>query len=337
MTRLFILPLWMLGALFVSAAPPPPDSQPQSEPPRTAAPRTAPPDQRATPRAPDEAGRKPTTDRDRDRDSNRERDRDQRERDRRRADDRPHRPPPRVVPPTYYGEPHRYFFPPVSLQRGFYYHPYFGFYYGPYYGPFYPVPGPFLGAMRQSVSAVRARVKPTETEVFVNGYFAGLVDDFDGIFQRLYVPPGQHDIVFRLDGYQTYRQRLYLQPGDTRDVVHQMQRLRDDEVAAPIDEPGAAHPWTPVTPTAGDRPASPFGILTLRVDPSGGAVLIDDEVWIVLNGRRDLVLHVPSGPHQLEVRRDGYQTFRTGIALSEGARTTLEVTLHPLAASTPAP
>ncbi len=36
---------------------------------------------------------------------------------------------------------------------------------------------------------------------------------------------------------------------------------------------------------------------------------------------------MPAGAHELEVRKAGYQTFKTGIELSEGATTKLTVTL----------
>ena len=38
------------------------------------------------------------------------------------------------------------------------------------------------------------RVKPIETEVYLSGYYAGIIDDFVGVFQRLYVLAGNHDL-----------------------------------------------------------------------------------------------------------------------------------------------
>jgi len=240
-------------------------------------------------------------------------------------------PPPRVAPPAYHVPPRRYFFVPVSVQRGYYYHPYFGFYYGPYYGPFYPFPGPYVGPSRYTVSAVRTRIKPVETEVYVNGYYAGLVDDFDGLFQRLYLPAGEHELEFRLEGYRTYVQKLYIAPGDTRQIAHEMVPLRPGEVD-PVEVSPRVLPeafTTDVSPPAGERLASPYGILTIRVQPADAEILVDGEAWLTAEGQTDLVLHVPSGPHQLEVRRDGYQPFRTEIELSEGAATRLNVILPP--------
>ena len=48
---------------------------------------------------------------------------------------------------------------------------------------------------------LRLKVKPEHAQVFVDGYFVGLVDRFDGVFQRLHIEPGPHRIEFRADGY----------------------------------------------------------------------------------------------------------------------------------------
>ena len=238
-------------------------------------------------------------------------------------------PPPRVVPPSYYRTPRVYYFPPVSVQRGFYYHPYFGFYYGPYYGPYYPYPGPVFGPARYSAGAIRTRVRPVDTAVYVNGYYAGVADDFDGIFQRLYLPAGGHTIEFRLDGHRTFVEKLYLQAGDTRDLTHTMAPLGPgDTIDGPVPLRPLASEWRDVPSGAtGDRPASPFGMLTLRIDPADAQVLIDNESWLGTADLTELVLHIPAGWRQIEVRKEGYQPFRAEIEISEGASTRLNVRL----------
>ena len=232
-------------------------------------------------------------------------------------------PPPRVLPPRYHASPRVYYFPPISLQRGFYYHPYFGFYYGPYYGPFYPHPGPSFGPPRFGESALRTRVTPAETHIYVNGYYAGRADDFDGLFQRLYVPAGAHTIDLYLEGYRTLRQNLYLAPGDSREIVQHMVRLAPGE---PVQEPPTPRS-VPKAWAVGDRPASPFGMLAIWIDPADAQVVVDGELWQGIDDRTEHVMHLPAGWHQLEIRKDGFQTFRTGIELSEGGATRLNVRL----------
>ncbi len=46
----------------------------------------------------------------------------------------------------------------------------------------------------------------------MDGYLAGSVDDFDGVFQRLNVAPGEHELTIYLDGFQTITQKVYFQP-----------------------------------------------------------------------------------------------------------------------------
>lgn len=54
-----------------------------------------------------------------------------------------------------------------------------------------------------ATGGLRLRVSPRSAEVHVDGYFAGKVDDFDGAFQRLKLPPGPHRVDIKADGYET--------------------------------------------------------------------------------------------------------------------------------------
>lgn len=251
--------------------------------------------------------------------------------DDRRGQTQPRREAPRraEVPQRYHAVPRAYYFPPIDVRRAFYYHPYFGFYYGPYYGPFYPYPGPFVRSVRYSTSALRLKVRPVETEVYLNGYYAGIVDDFDGVFQRLYLPAGEHQLALRLAGYQTFIVPVRASPGDTLDITHQMRRLAAGEQALPPPGPRALpREWTePPDDASGDEIASPYGILAIRTDPADARIFVDGEAWAAVEGQAEFVIHLASGWHQLEVRRDGYQVFSTRVELSQGHTTRLDVRL----------
>ena len=71
-------------------------------------------------------------------------------------------------------------------------------------------------------ASVRLLVEPAEAEVYVDGYYAGVVDDFDGIFQRLHLTPGTHEITLRLDAFQTWRAEVYAVPDHTVELHHHM-------------------------------------------------------------------------------------------------------------------
>ena len=78
---------------------------------------------------------------------------------------------------------------------------YYGGYYDPWYGgyPTYPVGS---STSNDDEGSLRLKIKPREAEVYVDGYYVGIVDDFDGIFQRLHVETGSHHIEVRAPGYE---------------------------------------------------------------------------------------------------------------------------------------
>src|SRR5262249_39654173 len=63
---------------------------------------------------------------------------------------------------------------------------------------------------------LRIRVTPKDASVYVDGYFAGRVDEFDGTFERLHVAPGGHEITVYLEGFHSLKKQLYLNPNATR-------------------------------------------------------------------------------------------------------------------------
>jgi PEGA domain-containing protein len=97
-------------------------------------------------------------------------------------------------------------------------------------------------------SAVRLEVKPREAEVYVDGYYAGIVDDFDGVFQRLRLPPGEHEITLYYDGYRTVHQRIFLTPDNTFKLKYTMEHLAAGETPEPRPEAAAPPPTGPGAP-----------------------------------------------------------------------------------------
>jgi hypothetical protein len=245
-----------------------------------------------------------------------------------RDSDRPESRDRRAAPGRATGPGH-YYFTPVNVRVRFHYHPYFGFYYGPYYGPYYPGVA-HVGPVRFDTGAVRLRVKPVETEVYVNGYYAGVVDDFDGVLQRLHLPGGEHQIALRRAGYQLFTLRVRVRRGETLDIVDEMRRLAAGQPEMPLPRPRSLPPeWSepPVGADADEAPASPYGILALRADPTDAQVLVDGEAWAPVAEQIEFVLHLQAGWHQIEVRRDGYLPFAMRVELMEGHTTRLDARL----------
>lgn len=71
---------------------------------------------------------------------------------------------------------------------------------------------------------LRMKVEPRDAEVYVDGYFAGIVDDFNGRFQRLKLTAGAHRIEVRAPGYQTLTFDVSIQPRQTTEYRGALQR-----------------------------------------------------------------------------------------------------------------
>jgi hypothetical protein len=107
-------------------------------------------------------------------------------------------------------------------MRGYVYAPFFPEgYWGPYpYSWTYPIHvGP--------EAHVRVQVTPKQTEVYVDGFYAGEAEDFDGVFKQLNTTPGGHEITLKLDGYRTITDNVYVSPDHTVKLHDTMEKLAE--------------------------------------------------------------------------------------------------------------
>lgn len=117
---------------------------------------------------------------------------------------------PRYVRPTIvYVVPYRPYVYRPSFSTGVYYGS--GGYYPYGYTPrayYDPIPGRPYGG-------VRITGAPRDALVFADGYFVGIVDDFDGVFQHINLEAGLHHIEVQWGGYQPIAFDVYVRPGET--------------------------------------------------------------------------------------------------------------------------
>jgi hypothetical protein len=260
--------------------------------------------------------------------------------------------------------------PRVVIAGGFYTSPYFLYGYDPLYAEgqwAYPYRYPYrpygdLGA------SVRLEVKPKQAEVYVDGYYAGIVDDFNGTFQRLHVAPGEHEIELYYDGYRTTRQHVYLTPDNTFKLKYTMERLAAGEqpeprpqpseppqmgapgqMPAPLPGQGGPPQMYPPPPPRGPmgrrapQPQQPpqqmpneprggqvgaYGTIALRVQPGDADVLVDGEKWQGPAGQDRLVIDVAEGRHTIEIQKAGYRGYVTEIDVRRGETTPVNVSLR---------
>ena len=117
-----------------------------------------------------------------------------------------------------FGYGHGYYSPfynPFFFGAGFGWYsgyPWYPWGYGYPYS-FYGYPYPYYGYYYRGWASARLEVKPRNAGVYLDGYYVGEVDQFDGVFQRLDLPPGGHELAIYLQGYRTYREKAMFRPG----------------------------------------------------------------------------------------------------------------------------
>ncbi len=239
--------------------------------------------------------------------------------------------------------------------------PYYS-YWSPWYGPWPYWYGPWYDGYPYrrylpATGALRIQVEPRHTQVYLDGYFVGIVDDFDGTFQRLRVAPGGHEIVLHLPGHRNVTQKLYVPVGSTYNIKHRMEPLAAGapEEPLPKPDPEAARRVEELSPERGDRdpyvddrrvpPARPrgrdrddrdrparesrFGSIAIRVQPPDAVVVVDGTEWRgAADDDGEVLIQVPAGRHRIELRRDGYDTYTTEVNVRGGETTPVNVLLQ---------
>jgi hypothetical protein len=138
-----------------------------------------------------------------------------------------------VQSPAVYGYPYpRYsVYPPYATYPYGGYRRYYPYGYGSfglgflYYDPYRWHPGagyagytdayqrPFGTFSTFDIGELRLDVSPRQAQVYVDGYVAGTVDDFDGAFQGIRLAPGAYRIDIVAPGYDTLTFDVRITPG----------------------------------------------------------------------------------------------------------------------------
>ncbi len=88
----------------------------------------------------------------------------------------------------------------------------YGGYYGGFYDPWMYDPGYATNWGYGYQGSIRLKISPRNAEVYVDGYFAGEVDQYDGVFQKLNLDAGPHRIEIREEGFDALSFEVRIQP-----------------------------------------------------------------------------------------------------------------------------
>ena len=221
-----------------------------------------------------------------------------------------------------------------------------GYFYDPAFGP-YPwwirAHYPYLYAPVHGARAiVRLGVVPDDTAIYVDGFYAGLADDFESASRGLPLSPGSHAVLLHRPGYRSQRHHLYLRPGSRLAVAAALDRLepgaqaelRPAVLRVPPPRPGSYR--LPVVRWGGMITAGPearpiltaIGTLDLRIQPSSGAVAIDGEPWWTSDAGH-VVADLVAGTHRVRVAGPGFLAVELVVEIDEGVRKPATVRLVP--------
>ena len=131
------------------------------------------------------------------------------------------------VPPPHANGPSTVYVPTPRVYNNYYYYPrrYYPYGYGSfglgyfYYDPYTWYPNSYDHYRFQGygygypTGELRLQVRPRHADVFVDGYFAGRVDDFDGMIQALRLEEGPYTIELVAPGFEPLVFNVRIIPG----------------------------------------------------------------------------------------------------------------------------
>jgi PEGA domain-containing protein len=238
-------------------------------------------------------------------------------------------------------------------RYGYYYNPYDSWYSPYYYSGYYGYSPYYYGRSRgvygrgyREGGSLRIIVDPEKTRVYVDGYYAGIADDFDGILQRLNVPPGRHDITLKLEGYRTQHFKVYVPLDDTIKIHYDMVRGSGEATSEQfagvpadyarvedMDDADGRRGEDDGRYDRGDadrdgRDAGDIGSVRLQVTPRDASVYVDGEFRG--SGRQSTNLRLRPGRHRIEVVRPGFRTVEREVEVRSGRNEDIEFDLEKL-------
>ncbi|MEX2663811.1 MAG: PEGA domain-containing protein, partial [Vicinamibacterales bacterium] len=136
---------------------------------------------------------------------------------------------------SYYGRVPYGYYAGYGFGVGYFYDPWMWGFYSPYgygsYDPYYGGGGgggysQYSRSRYRDVGSLRLKVKPDFGQVYVDGYYVGEVDSFDGVFQKLPIDAGAHRVEIRAPGYETVQFEVMVIAGETVTYKGEMKRIQ---------------------------------------------------------------------------------------------------------------
>jgi hypothetical protein len=143
-----------------------------------------------------------------------------------------------------------------------------------------------------------------DSGVWVDGEYVGFLKELKGN-KKVLLLPGEHKLEVRQSGYDTFEQKIVVEPAQVQTVKVVMHR-----------SPGTRLPDVTAT-------------LKITVQPGRAAVFLDDQ-YIGHAGELGGAVHsltVSPGKHRIKVELPGYRTFETEVNVLRGQKSEVKTEL----------
>ena len=117
-----------------------------------------------------------------------------------------------------------------------YYDPFYSGYYGSGYDDLFGFGGGGGGggggyavsdqSRYEENGSLRLKINPKQAQIFIDGAYVGVVDNFDGAFQKLSLQGGGHKVELKADGYQPLQFEVLITPSETSTYKGEMKRVQ---------------------------------------------------------------------------------------------------------------
>ncbi len=194
------------------------------------------------------------------------------------------------------------------------------------------------GAARRAEAAMGALdldVRPDRAEVYVDGNFVDIADQYDGYPSYLWLEQGTYELAFYLEGYETVYLRYTIYPGVTIDVDVHLREGPSTRPEPPLGaSPGASGAYgaerDPGLPGAGLPGGNDVGRIAVAATPADAAVYLDGHFVGTAEEIAQLTagLIVEPGDHLIEVIRPGYEARRLPVSVAVGEQIVLKLDLE---------
>lgn len=200
-------------------------------------------------------------------------------------------------------------------------------------------------ALTRNHGAFDLDIVPEKAQVFIDGRYVGVADDFDGFPEFLWLEAGTYDVVFYMPGYRTISRQYSLsggslvdvednmEPGESvrpEDLVSKSTERRDTRIARDEEQVREVE----ARERRSDRPDGPgdknIGRLILSIWPEDAAIYIDGNFAGTGGevGRLSAGLILPPGEHRIEIVRPGYRTVDRQVVLPPGEEVKIQLDLE---------